>query len=243
MALSRLRQLRATQQVAAVCYRMNGGNLEFLLVRTRGGRWIFPKGSAEAGLTHAEAAALEAFEEAGVHGRMEIDSFTQYLHKRGRGVDSSKVLTSAHLCQVTRLGHPRESHRKPSWFPAVQAKLRLREDRSSGSGAELARVIDRAVARIQQLHTLSSPVIEELQRVRFEAFSGRLASRIPLFQVAHSPLDRLPRVSVPDPGQLPGVCEVLEFRTAEVPTPSAQLLIPSQPKALGEGSARSTKDR
>ena len=58
--------------MAAVCYRVRGAGIEFLLIRTRrSGRWTFPKGSAEPGLTHAQAAALEAFEEAGVHGRIE----------------------------------------------------------------------------------------------------------------------------------------------------------------------------
>src|SRR5271169_3005360 len=67
--LAELRRLKECEQVAAVCYRRRGGNIEFLLVKTGKGRWIFPKGSVEPGLTHAQAAALEAFEEAGVHGR------------------------------------------------------------------------------------------------------------------------------------------------------------------------------
>ena len=66
---------RQRQQVAAVCYRTRRGCAEFLLVQTRGGRWIFPKGGVEPGLTRAQSAALEAFEEAGVHGRMETISF------------------------------------------------------------------------------------------------------------------------------------------------------------------------
>ena len=45
------------EQVAAVCYRFGERGLEFLLVQTRGGRWTFPKGGAEPGLTHAQAAA------------------------------------------------------------------------------------------------------------------------------------------------------------------------------------------
>src|SRR5580658_7694267 len=45
------------QQVAAVCYRMAKRGIEFLLVQTRGGRWIFPKGGVERGLTYAQSAA------------------------------------------------------------------------------------------------------------------------------------------------------------------------------------------
>ena len=48
-------------------------------MRTRGGRWTFPKGRVESGLTHAQAAALEAFEEAGVHGRIEEAAFARYV--------------------------------------------------------------------------------------------------------------------------------------------------------------------
>src|SRR6476660_1784817 len=87
--LAELRKLKQCEQVAAVCYRVRGGVIEFLLVQTGKGRWIFPKGSVEPGLTHAQAAALEAFEEAGVHGRIEEASFTSYVRRRGRGLRNS----------------------------------------------------------------------------------------------------------------------------------------------------------
>ena len=63
--LSRPRGTRSL--VAAVCFRILSTEIEFLLVRTRRGRWTFPKGGTEPGLTHAQSAALEALEEAGVH--------------------------------------------------------------------------------------------------------------------------------------------------------------------------------
>src|SRR5579863_8048135 len=77
--ISQLRRLCECEKVAAVCYRINGNGIEFLLVQTRGGRWTFPKGHVEPGLTHAQSAALEAHEEAGVHGRMEEVSFSRYF--------------------------------------------------------------------------------------------------------------------------------------------------------------------
>src|SRR6266852_3236635 len=106
--LSHLRKLLNSEQVAAVCYRVRGGSIEFLLVRTRGsGRWTFPKGSAEPGLTHAQAAALEAFEEAGVHGRIEEASFARYVQrKRGHMRRATELAVSAHLCEVLRLVPP-----------------------------------------------------------------------------------------------------------------------------------------
>jgi 8-oxo-dGTP pyrophosphatase MutT (NUDIX family) len=157
--LSQLRKSRECEQVAAVCYRVRGGEIEFLLVRTRGsGRWTFPKGSAEPGLTHAQAAALEAFEEAGVHGRIEEASFARYVRgKRGSerktGTRSSEkeLAVNAHLCEVSRLSNPKESGRSRTWFSAQEARLRLREGRQDEDGAEFARVVARAVARIQRL--------------------------------------------------------------------------------------------
>jgi 8-oxo-dGTP pyrophosphatase MutT (NUDIX family) len=124
--------------------------VEFLLVQTRGGRWIFPKGSAESGLTNAQAAALEAFEEAGVHGRIEQASFARYVRRKKAGVPEFpvEVTTTAYLCEVSRLDPPAEANRNPSWFSPEKAKRRLREQRAQEYAAELVRVIDRAVFRI-----------------------------------------------------------------------------------------------
>jgi 8-oxo-dGTP pyrophosphatase MutT (NUDIX family) len=156
--LSQLRKLSECEQVAAVCYRVRGAGIEFLLIRTRGsGRWTFPKGSAEPGLTHAQAAALEAFEEAGVHGRIEEAAFAQYRRKRGAEGNYSRrsarkeFAVNAHLCEVLRLSDPKESNRNRTWFSAADAKLRLREGREHDDGREFARVVDRAVARIDRL--------------------------------------------------------------------------------------------
>src|SRR5271157_5271405 len=151
------------QKVAAVCYRIRRRGIEFLLVQTRGGRWIFPKGGVESGLTQAQSAALEAFEEAGVHGRMEEIPFARYFHRkpatRPAAARSSQpaLAVAAHLCEVTRLEPPQEADRNPTWFSAEKAKQRLLEDRAPEFGAELARVVDRASARIRRLHGGSSP--------------------------------------------------------------------------------------
>src|SRR5712671_2221206 len=158
--LSHVRKLRECEQVAAVCYRVRGSEIEFLLVRTGSGHWTFPKGGVEPGLTHAQAAALEAFEEAGVHGRMEEASFARYVQrKRGHMRRVTELSVSAHLCEVLRLVPPPELNRNPTWFPAAKAKRRLRDDRAPDHGADLARVIDRALSRIQRLRR--SPGVPE----------------------------------------------------------------------------------
>ena len=153
-----LRRSKRRQQVAAVCYRIRKRGIEFLLVQTRGGRWIFPKGGAEPGLALAQSAALEAFEEAGVHGRVEEIPFARYFRRRpdatANAVQSETPLAvAAHLCEVSRLEPPQESDRNPTWFSAESAKRRLLEGRAQEFGAELTRVVDRAVARILRLHS------------------------------------------------------------------------------------------
>jgi 8-oxo-dGTP pyrophosphatase MutT (NUDIX family) len=165
---SELREMRGREQVAAVCYRLQNRKIEFLLVQTRGGRWTFPKGSAEPGLTHAQAAALEAFEEAGVHGRMEEASFARYVRcKRasGRRAGAIEFIVHAHLCEVLWLAPPQEANRNPSWFSPERAKRKLREDRKGMDSAEFVRVVDRAILRIQQIQRSGPVTIDGLQKV------------------------------------------------------------------------------
>ncbi|MCG7625611.1 NUDIX hydrolase [Epibacterium sp. Ofav1-8] len=58
-------------QVGALCYRITAkGRVKVLLVTSRRtGRWIIPKGWPMDGKTAAEAATIEAWEEAGVRGQ------------------------------------------------------------------------------------------------------------------------------------------------------------------------------
>jgi len=195
--VSQLRKMRDCEQVAAVCYRLRRGVVEFLLVQTRGsGRWTFPKGSAEPGLTHAQAAAIEAFEEAGVHGRIEELAFTQYTCRRtcnprsASRSDQKTFAVSAHLCEVLRLCTPKEANRNRTWYSIEETKDRLREGRKNADRKEFARVIQVAVARIQRLRhsggesdhaaRLQALPGDALQRVQFEALlqiDGRFPQR------------------------------------------------------------------
>ena len=168
------------EQVAAVCYRIRGTGIEFLLVRTRKGRWTFPKGGVESGLTYAQAAALEAFEEAGVHGRIEEASFARYRRGKRANVQANVranaqesappgTIVHAYLCEVLRLGPPQEFNRDRTWFSPEKAKSQLRESRNSENGAEIARIVDRAVVRIQRLRRMAGVATDALREVRLEA--------------------------------------------------------------------------
>lgn len=72
MASDAIRTERAERrQVAALPWRWGSEGVEILLVTSRETRrWVTPKGGRMPGLTDSEAAAIEALEEAGVHGEV-----------------------------------------------------------------------------------------------------------------------------------------------------------------------------
>lgn len=73
-------------QVAALPVRRSGdGILEVLLVTSKSdGEWIIPKGARTPDLSDAMAAAREAFEEAGVKGRVQEKAIGSYIHRSER---------------------------------------------------------------------------------------------------------------------------------------------------------------
>jgi 8-oxo-dGTP pyrophosphatase MutT (NUDIX family) len=73
------------QQYAALCYRVKkkAGTLEVLLMTSRDtGRWVIPKGWPMARKCAYEVAAQEAFEEAGVQGKVETESLGHYSYRK-----------------------------------------------------------------------------------------------------------------------------------------------------------------
>jgi len=217
--LSQIIKVRECEQVAAVCYRVRRGAIEFLLVKTRGrGRWIFPKGSAEPGLTHAQAAAIEAFEEAGVHGRIEEAAFVRYiLRRQGKRLKIARsaarpILVSAHLCEVRRLCNPKESNRNPTWFSIEDTTRRLRYGRRNEEGEEFARVVQRAVARIERLRRATNADADRHRRNQRQDGLDKIQFEAP--PLTRRPLGRARGFTVPaSPAHAREIlpCEVLPF--------------------------------
>ena len=139
-------------QVAAVCYRRRGPSLEFLLVNTNGGnKWTFPKGDPELSLSHGQAAAREAWEEAGVSGSIESRHFCLYIHSKGvfwKPPGVREYVIKAFLLQVEREENPLETTRNPTWFGPDEARKILAKGREVKYARELQGVIDRAMERI-----------------------------------------------------------------------------------------------
>jgi 8-oxo-dGTP pyrophosphatase MutT (NUDIX family) len=153
-------------QVAAVCYRLKGSSVEFLLVNTSSGKWTFPKGRLCPSLSPSESAAREAWEEAGAKGRIDENHFSHYLDtKRTLGHDSltREVRIAAFLFEVYTTEIPQENGRNPSWFSPQQARKRLGEGRPAPCSKAIAKIIDLA---LHQLTLRSRKQTEILVRVQ-----------------------------------------------------------------------------
>lgn len=140
-------------QVAAVCFRRRGADVEFLLVNTNGGnKWTFPKGSPEPRLSHSQAAEREAAEEAGAIGTIEPRHFHVYIHSKGLFWQPGGVqeyVVKAFLMEVHEMRRPDEPQRRPTWFAPEETRQKLAKGREVKYARELEAVIDRALERIQ----------------------------------------------------------------------------------------------
>ena len=156
-------------QVAAVCYRLNGQSVEFLLVNTSSGKWTFPKGRLDPGLSASESASREAWEEAGAKGRIEEEHFGFYLDtKRTLGHDSRtrEVRIATYLFEVHSTVTPAESGRNPSWYPPHQAKKQLAEGRSPRYSKRIRNIIDAAVDQLAEKSRNRPGLFVQAQRQR-----------------------------------------------------------------------------
>ena len=144
------------RQVAAVCYRRAPQGPMFLLVRTFDGKWTFPKGQIDFGMSEVEAAENEAIEEAGVTGAIEHEPFAEYRYVKGNGKNSNgpEIVVGAFLLEVLDARPPLEDWRDPEWFEPQEAKRALAENRTERYAQELARVVDLAVERLGQSRIL-----------------------------------------------------------------------------------------
>jgi 8-oxo-dGTP pyrophosphatase MutT (NUDIX family) len=118
-------------QYGAVCWRMHRGKVEVLLITSRDtGRWVIPKGWPIAGLTPADTAAREAWEEAGVEGSVleyELGAF---------GYDKVLGPKSVVPCSVQVYGlrvaglkdkFPEKKVRRRKWFDHDKAARKVAE--------------------------------------------------------------------------------------------------------------------
>ncbi len=122
----------AIRQVAALPYRTDdSGKVSVLLITSRETRrWVLPKGNPIRGLSSHEAAAHEAFEEAGVSGIACPTPLGQYVYWKKRRNGQLKHATVALFpLAVTEQAEewPEQDERDTQWFDLAQAAAAVDE--------------------------------------------------------------------------------------------------------------------
>ena len=125
------------RQVAALPWRVpasgqdGAGPLEILLVSSRETRrWVIPKGWPMKGKTDPQAAAQEAYEEAGLDGRISDKPVGQYPYlKRLKSGAARPVIVDVFPLEVTgeHATWPEKGQRTLQWMSPVEAALAVQE--------------------------------------------------------------------------------------------------------------------
>jgi len=135
--------------VAAVVYRLVGGEPEFLIVRTADGcHWTFPKGHVREAEEPLDGVRREALEEAGVTGQVEAEPLTTYAYPSTRLRDIGDRQVIAYLLKAERTTAAGEG-RSARWVSAGGAKRLLRRGRSVRHASEGERVLELARRRMR----------------------------------------------------------------------------------------------
>lgn len=113
-------------QCGALCWRMHRGRIEILLVTSRDtGRWVIPKGWPIDGLELAEAAAREAWEEAGITGQIETTAAGSfhYLKAFKQRTEMLPCEVQVFALRVTKITakFPERKERRRKWYSAGKA--------------------------------------------------------------------------------------------------------------------------
>jgi 8-oxo-dGTP pyrophosphatase MutT (NUDIX family) len=119
-------------QVAALCWRLTGkGKLRILLITSRETRrWVLPKGWPMRNRSMAGSAEREAWEEAGVKGRLCPDSVGFFHYNkhidRKRAIPCIVKVFPLEVKERLRK-YPETGQRKARWFPPRKAARKVRE--------------------------------------------------------------------------------------------------------------------
>lgn len=113
-------------QSAVIPFRFVDKNLQCLLITSqRKKRWVIPKGIIESNLTASDSAAKEAFEEAGIKGKIYPEIIGNYQYQKWGGTCHVKI----YLLEVSEVfSQWEEAHfRERQWVTVEQAIQRIEE--------------------------------------------------------------------------------------------------------------------
>lgn len=138
ISLQGARKGEVRTQFAALCYRVRQGKVQVLLITSRGAkRWIVPKGWPMDAKTPGAAAAREAWEEAGVRGRVTGGCLGVYSYiKAVDDTEQLPVIAMLYPIEVQMLAdkYPEAGQRRRKWMSRKKAAKLVSEP-------ELARMI------------------------------------------------------------------------------------------------------
>ena len=110
-------------QSGVIPYRKRNGKLELLMVTsTKKKRWVIPKGVKERHLSPRESAIKEAWEEAGIRGKVSKPAIGAYRYRKWGGVCTVEVY-AMEVRKIVR--HWQESFRDRKWFSHREALQRI----------------------------------------------------------------------------------------------------------------------
>lgn len=121
------------QQLGALCFRRHPDTnaLEILLITSRdSGRWVIPKGWPMKGRKPYKAAAIEAWEEAGVRGEIRKDPVGRYTYlKELDNGDVAPCIVDVYELKVTEVSvaFKELGQRQLDWVSFDEAARRVRE--------------------------------------------------------------------------------------------------------------------
>lgn len=141
-AFGRRRARGGPLQVAALPYRRGtDGTIEVLLVTTRGtGQWMVPKGWPITGKTLPQAAAQEAYEEAGVRGKTDKQEIGRFQHRKTallEGAIDCVVAVYPLAVEEELVNWPERSERVRTWFGLDEAARSVHSKELGGIIASL----------------------------------------------------------------------------------------------------------
>lgn len=119
-------------QTGALPWRLDKGSKPEVLLVTgrRSGRWMIPKGWPMMGKSLADAAAREAFEEAGIRGAIDPQPLGSFRHVKRNFFGSVEVEILVHPLAVERElpDWPERGQRDRQWFPLKQAAAQVESE-------------------------------------------------------------------------------------------------------------------
>lgn len=137
-----------SDQVAAICYKHVGDQIQFLLIRTSSRkRWIVPKGWTRTGDPAWRTAELEARQEAGVAGDVDRQS---PVHFRFWKTKKHPLTVAAFPLKVNSEFEPGETYRAPDWYTLEDAQERLSRNRTSGRHLKNAHALHAALGEVHE---------------------------------------------------------------------------------------------